>query len=84
MKSGAAVHTRNPPMVPEIAGSPVVQITWFTILLGALAPVIRPMPVTPYVSESSAASSRPSSIASLMTRRSRQMGNAASSAHAEK
>jgi hypothetical protein len=26
-----------------IAGSPVVQITWFTILLGALAPVVWPM-----------------------------------------
>jgi Glycosyltransferase family 87 len=27
-----------------IAGSPVVQITWFTILLGALAPIVWPMP----------------------------------------
>jgi hypothetical protein len=27
-----------------IAGSPVVQITWFTILLAVLAPVIWPMP----------------------------------------
>jgi hypothetical protein len=26
-----------------IAGSPVVQVTWFTILLGALAPVVWPM-----------------------------------------
>jgi hypothetical protein len=27
-----------------IAGSPVVQITWFTILLAALAPIVWPMP----------------------------------------
>jgi Glycosyltransferase family 87 len=27
-----------------IAGSPVVQITWFTILLGVLAPIVWPMP----------------------------------------
>ena len=26
-----------------IAGSPVVQVTWFTILLGALAPIVWPM-----------------------------------------
>jgi hypothetical protein len=26
-----------------IAGSPVVQVTWFTILLGALAPMVWPM-----------------------------------------
>ena len=30
-------------VVTMIAGSPVVQITWFTILLGALAPAIWPM-----------------------------------------
>ena len=31
-------------IVTLIAGSPVVQITWFTILLGALAPLVWPMP----------------------------------------
>jgi hypothetical protein len=31
-------------IVTMIAGSPVVQITWFTILLGALAPIVWPMP----------------------------------------
>ena len=31
-------------ILTTIAGSPVVQITWFTILLGVLAPVIWPMP----------------------------------------
>ena len=30
-------------IVTLIAGSPVVQITWFTILLGALAPMVWPM-----------------------------------------
>jgi hypothetical protein len=30
-------------VVTMVAGSPVVQITWFTILLGALAPAIWPM-----------------------------------------
>jgi hypothetical protein len=31
-------------VITMIAGSPVVQITWFTILLAALAPVVWPMP----------------------------------------
>jgi hypothetical protein len=31
-------------VITMIAGSPVVQITWFTILLGALAPIVWPMP----------------------------------------
>jgi hypothetical protein len=31
-------------IVTLIAGSPVVQITWFTILLGVLAPIVWPMP----------------------------------------
>jgi hypothetical protein len=67
-----------------IAGSPVVQITWFTILLAALAPVIWPMPVRPHVPESPVANSGVPPISSLVTGRSRQRGNAASSAHAEK
>jgi Glycosyltransferase family 87 len=31
-------------VITMIAGSPVVQVTWFTILLGALAPIVWPMP----------------------------------------
>jgi hypothetical protein len=34
-------------VITMVAGSPVVQITWFTILLGALAPAIWPMTVAP-------------------------------------
>ena len=30
-----------------IAGSPVVQVTWFTILLGVLAPIVWPMTSAP-------------------------------------
>jgi hypothetical protein len=38
-----------------IAGSPVVQITWFTILLGALAPIVWPMPAEGRVAATTAA-----------------------------
>lgn len=31
-------------VITMIAGSPVVQVTWFTILLAALAPIVWPMP----------------------------------------
>jgi glycosyl transferase family 87 len=42
-----------------IAGSPVVQITWFTILLGALAPIVWPMPPEGRVAAAPASSSAP-------------------------
>ena len=43
-------------VITMIAGSPVVQITWFTMLLAVLAPVVWPMSERP---ESARAASRP-------------------------
>jgi hypothetical protein len=48
-------------IVTMIAGSPVVQITWFTILLGVLAPIIWPMPAAARVVAGDSASPRDTS-----------------------
>jgi hypothetical protein len=48
-------------IVTLIAGSPVVQITWFTILLGVLAPIVWPMPSDARVVAGDSASRRDTS-----------------------
>jgi glycosyl transferase family 87 len=46
-------------VVTMIAGSPVVQITWFTILLSVLAPIVWPMPAEGRVAVASTSSGAP-------------------------
>jgi glycosyl transferase family 87 len=48
-------------IITLIAGSPVVQITWFTILLGVLAPIVWPMPSDARVVAGDSASRRDTS-----------------------
>ena len=65
-----------------VAGSPVVLINWFTILLAALAPVVWPMPDQTSASHRDAMAGR--GLGMISGRWSRQTGSAARSAQAEK
>ena len=68
-------------VITMIAGSPVVQITWFTMLLAVLAPVVWPMPQAASTSDVDAIGAREPAVSG---RWSRQTGSAARSAQAEK
>jgi hypothetical protein len=69
-------------VITMIAGSPVVQITWFAILLGALAPIVWPMPDQASATDRDTTAAR--GLGMRSGRWSRQTGSAARSAQAEK
>jgi Glycosyltransferase family 87 len=52
-------------VITMIAGSPVVQITWFTILLAALAPIVWPMPARAHATTDDASESATDRAAGL-------------------